>query len=75
MSYQETLKRLRVSKYQIKKMNSTGTQVQLTSIEPKSEGLLARLLAPPSFHIHINIPSILLEPNSWLIRQPHHQIR
>lgn len=45
--------------------------IQLTSIEPKSEGLLARLLAPPSFHIHINI---LLEPNIWLIRQPHHQI-
>ncbi|KAL6276281.1 hypothetical protein ACE6H2_019882 [Prunus campanulata] len=75
MCSQENKKRLKVSKYQIKKINSTRTQVQLISIEPKSKGLLTRLLAPPSFHIHINTPSILLEPNSWLIRQPHHQIR
>lgn len=68
------------SRFKLKKSKLSN---KLTSIEPKSEGLLVRVLisfnkvikqAPPSLYIHINIPSILHKPNLRLTRQVHNQI-
>lgn len=71
-----------ISIQQVQQRNM-GSGNQPTSIEPEGEGLLVSFFvcldkivkqASPSLDIHINIPSILPEPDRRLSRQPHDQI-